>query len=78
MSNNNLSSSIKQKKECYFCVNFVQDIDYKDTRTLENFINFYRKILPRKRTGTCSWHQRKLATAIKRSRIMALLSFTHK
>jgi small subunit ribosomal protein S18 len=36
------------------------------------------KILPRKRTGVCSWHQRKLATAIKRSRIMALLPFTNK
>jgi small subunit ribosomal protein S18 len=35
------------------------------------------KILPRKRTGVCSWHQRKLATAVKRSRIMALLSFVH-
>ena len=77
-NNNNNSSSIKSKKECYFCGNFIQDIDYKDTRTLEKFINFYRKILPRKRTGTCSGHQRKLSTAIKRSRIMALLSFVHK
>lgn len=65
-------------KECYFCLNNIRDIDYKDTRTLRKFVNFYMKILPRKRTGTCSWHQRKLATAIKRSRIMALLSFVHK
>jgi small subunit ribosomal protein S18 len=36
------------------------------------------KILPGKRTGVCAWHQRKLATAIKRSRVMALLSATHK
>ena len=68
----------KQKtKECYFCVNNL-DVDYKDTRTLRRFINFYMKILPGKRTGVCAWHQRKLATAIKRSRVMALLSATHK
>ncbi|QQG52428.1 MAG: 30S ribosomal protein S18 [Candidatus Falkowbacteria bacterium] len=68
----------KQKtKECYFCVNNLE-VDYKDTRTLRRFINFYMKILPGKRTGVCAWHQRKLATAIKRSRVMALLSATHK
>jgi len=54
------------------------EVDYKDTRTLKRFVNFYMKILPGKRTGVCAWHQRKLATAIKRSRIMALLSPTHK
>ncbi|MFA6416716.1 MAG: 30S ribosomal protein S18 [Patescibacteria group bacterium] len=68
----------KQKtKECYFCVNNLE-VDYKDTRTLRRFINFYMKILPGKRTGVCAWHQRKLATAIKRSRVMALISATHK
>jgi small subunit ribosomal protein S18 len=67
----------KKTKECYFCVNNLE-VDYKDTRTLKRFINFYMKILPGKRTGVCAWHQRKLATAIKRSRVMALLSATHK
>ncbi|MFA7088167.1 MAG: 30S ribosomal protein S18 [Patescibacteria group bacterium] len=69
--------SNKKQKECYFCVNNI-DVDYKDTRTLRRFINFYMKILPASRTGVCAWHQRKLTTAIKRSRIMALLSPTHK
>ena len=64
-------------KECYFCVNHL-DVDYKDTRTLRRFLNFYMKILPGSRTGVCAWHQRKLTTAIKRSRVMALLSATHK
>lgn len=64
-------------KECYFCVNNLE-VDYKDTRTLKRFVNFYMKILPGKRTGVCAWHQRKLATAIKRSRVMALLGTTHK
>jgi len=64
------------KKSCYFCENNFPEIDYKDTRTLRRFINSYAKILPKKRTGVCSWHQRKLASAIKQSRIMALLPFT--
>jgi len=67
-----------ETKSCYFCDNQEKEIDYKDTRTLRRFINTYKKILPKKRTGVCSWHQRKLATAIKRSRTMALLPFTNK
>ncbi len=70
--------TIKKVKKCYFCENNVREIDYKDTRLLRGFVNFHMKILPRKRTGTCSWHQRKLAVAIKRSRIIALLSSVHK
>ena len=65
----------KKIKTCHFCVNNIDYLDYKDVQTLRRFINTYMKILPRKRTGTCSWHQRKIATAIKRARIMALLPF---
>lgn len=72
------NSSIKKDKLCHFCVNNVKDIDYKDIQTLQKFINIYKKILPRKRTGACSWHQRKLASAIKRARAMALLPYTNK
>ncbi|MDX9778749.1 MAG: 30S ribosomal protein S18 [Patescibacteria group bacterium] len=67
----------KNSKECFFCVNQI-DADYKDVRTLRRFINFYMKILPGSRTGVCAWHQRKLTQAIKRARVMALLSPTHK
>ncbi|HTX87317.1 MAG TPA: 30S ribosomal protein S18 [Candidatus Nanoarchaeia archaeon] len=67
----------KKEKKCFFCSNQVGDIDYKDTRLLRGFVNFHMKILPAKRTGACSWHQRKLSQAVKRSRIMALLSTTH-
>jgi small subunit ribosomal protein S18 len=66
----------KKDKSCHFCVNNIKEIDYKDIRTLQKFINIYKKITPRKRSGLCSWHQRKLAMAIKRARIMALLPFT--
>ena len=74
MYNNNQP---KKEKKCFFCANGVEDIDYKDTRLLRGFVNFHMKILPSKRTGVCSWHQRKLAQAVKRSRIMALLATTH-
>lgn len=68
----------KKEKICYFCENNISEIDYKDTNLLRKFVNFHLKILPRKRTGVCAWHQRKLSTAIKRSRIMALLGFVRK
>lgn len=64
-----------EKKHCHFCIEGINDIDYKDTKTLYKFINYNAKILPGKRTGVCSWHQRKLSQAIKRARIMALLPF---
>jgi len=74
---NTINMTNKKPKECYFCVNNLE-VDYKDTRTLKRFVNFYMKILPGSRTGVCAWHQRKLSSAIKRSRVMALLSPTHK
>lgn len=70
-----MENAIKKEKQCHFCVNNIKEIDYKDAQLLRGFINSYMKILPKKRTGTCSWHQRKLATAIKRARIMVLLPF---
>jgi len=72
------TENVKTEKACYFCVNNISEIDYKDILTMQKFINIYKKILPKKRTGTCSWHQRKLATAIKRARTMALLPYTNK
>lgn len=70
--------NIKQEKQCFFCANNIKEIDYKDTQLLRRFVNSYSKILGKKRTGACSKHQRKLAMAVKRSRIMALLPFTNK
>ncbi|PIV52165.1 30S ribosomal protein S18 [Candidatus Falkowbacteria bacterium CG_4_10_14_0_2_um_filter_36_22] len=70
-----MENKIKKEKVCFFCSENINEIDYKNTETLRRFINSYMKILPTKRTGTCTWHQRKLANAIKRARIMALLPF---
>jgi len=67
-----------KEKYCYFCVNGIKDIDYKDMQVLRRFISSYVKIVPRRRSGVCAKHQRKLAQAIKRARIMALLPFAKK
>ena len=64
-----------RKKVCAFCVNKSKVIDYKDVAMLRHYITEKGKILPRRQTGTCSKHQRELATAIKRARIMALIPF---
>ncbi len=71
-------ANVKKTKKCFFCANSIREIDYKDTRLLRKFVNFHMKLLAGKRTGTCSWHQKKLSTAVKRSRIVALLATTHK
>ena len=62
-----------KKKFCIFCVDKVEEIDYKDVAKLRKFITESGKIAPRRSTGVCAKHQRILAAAIKRARVMALL-----
>ena len=63
------------KKVCYFTKNKIEYIDYKDVELLKKFISPNGKISPRRVTGTCAKHQREVAVAIKRARVMALLPF---
>jgi small subunit ribosomal protein S18 len=63
-----------KKKVCKFCTQKLK-IDYKEADVLRRFITERGKILPRRITGTCAKHQRVLALAIKRARIIALLPF---
>ncbi len=65
----------KIKKHCYFCQNNIKKIDYKDINLLQRFFSSYCKIMPRRRTGVCVKHQRKLSQAIKQARFMALLPY---
>ena len=65
-----------RKKVCAFCVEKVDTIDYKDAAKLRRFTSDRAKILPRRVTGTCAYHQRELTTAIKRARHLALLPYT--
>lgn len=60
---------------CYFCVNRDAVIDYKNTDVLRRFVSSFGKIVPRKRSGVCAAHQRKVAGEIKRARIIGLLPF---
>ncbi|EMB28934.1 30S ribosomal protein S18 [Treponema denticola MYR-T] len=63
-----------RKKVCRFCTQKLK-IDYKEPDALRRFITERGKILPRRITGTCAKHQRKLAVEIKRARAVALLPF---
>jgi small subunit ribosomal protein S18 len=64
-----------RRKVCFFTKNGIEDIDYKDVELLKRFISHSGKITPRRVTGTSARHQRKLAVAIKRARVMSLLPF---
>lgn len=68
----------RKSKPCLFCADSDLKIDYKDVKTIQRFINSYGKIDPKKRSGLCPKHQRRLTVAIKRARIMALLPFVGK
>lgn len=65
-----------RKKVCAFCADKNLEIDYKDVEKLKRFVSDKGKILPRRVTGTCALHQRKVTEAIKRARTVALLPYT--
>ena len=64
-----------RKKVCMFCVDRAEKIDYKDIAKLRKCMTERSKILPRRVTGTCAYHQRELTTAIKRARHVALIPY---
>lgn len=68
----------KKERQCHYCVNNKKAIDYKDVQTLRRFVSSYMKIAPRRRSGLCAFHQRKVAKAIKQARIAGLLGFVPK
>ncbi|OGD18296.1 MAG: 30S ribosomal protein S18 [Candidatus Aminicenantes bacterium RBG_16_63_16] len=65
-----------KRKFCRFCQRNLREIDYKNVDILRKYMPERAKISPRRVTGTCAYHQRKLATAVKRARLMALLPYT--
>jgi len=65
-----------RRKVCGFCVDNIDEVDYKDISRLRRYISERGKIEPRRKLGTCARHQRSLTTAIKRARHVALLPFT--
>jgi len=67
--------SFHRKKVCRFCADTEYVMDYKDQRMMQSFLSERGKIVPRRISGTCPFHQRKLTTAIKRARNLALVGF---
>jgi small subunit ribosomal protein S18 len=65
----------RRKKVCKFCVEKIDAVDYKDVRLLGQFVAESGKIVPRRLTGVCTPHQRRLSDAIKQARNIALLPF---
>ena len=65
-----------KKKTCRFCADFQMFIDYKEARLLTAFVTDRGKMIPRRVTGNCAFHQRRITESIKRARILALLPFT--
>src|ERR1700731_3902883 len=65
-----------RRKVCRFCADKSLKVDFKDVRTLQNFITEGGKIVPSRTSGNCARHQRQLAVAIKRARVIALLPFS--
>jgi small subunit ribosomal protein S18 len=65
----------RRKKVCKFCTEKIDAIPYRDVRLLQQFVAERGKIVPRRLTGVCTTHQRRLTRAIKRARNIALLPF---
>jgi small subunit ribosomal protein S18 len=65
----------KSRKPCKFCKEGINYLDYKDEKRLRRFMTDRGKITPRRITGTCAKHQRILAAAVKRARVIALVPF---
>ncbi|MDR1615927.1 MAG: 30S ribosomal protein S18 [Syntrophomonadaceae bacterium] len=66
----------KKRRQCNFCADKIEYVDYKDISKLRRYITERGKILPRRITGNCANHQRQITIAIKRARTMALLPYT--
>jgi small subunit ribosomal protein S18 len=65
----------RRKRVCRFCSEKIDFIDFKDVSLLQSFVPERGRIMPRRITGTCAWHQRKLGIALKRARIAALIPY---
>ncbi len=65
-------------QQCYFCSQNINEVDYKNPELVKKFMSGQGKIIDPKFTGTCAKHQRRLAEAVKRSRIMGLVPFTRR
>lgn len=68
-------STPQKDKMCHFCVQNIDDVSPRDTMTLRRFVSSFMKIAPRRRTGLCAIHQRKVSRSIKVARELSLLPY---
>ena len=66
---------VKKKKNCAFCNDKIDTLDYKDVSKLKRFLSEAGKILPRRITGTCARHQRMLSNSVKKARESSLMAY---
>ena len=62
-------------KQCYFCNNNMGAVDYKEVEMLKKYLSPHARLISHRKSNTCSYHQRKLATAVKRARFLGLLPY---
>ena len=74
--NNKKKRSFHRRKVCRFCAEHIEVIDYKDLKLLRNFVTERGKLIPRRISGNCARHQRRMTAAVKRARYMALMPYT--
>jgi len=67
-----------KKEQCFFCSQNLTNIDFKETDLISRFVSSQAKIIDPMHTGTCSKHQRALATAVKRARFMGLMPYVRR
>ncbi len=67
--------SFRRQKVCKFCVDKILLVDFKDVKRLRGFVSDRGKIVPRRISGNCAYHQRQLTAAIRRARSIALLPY---
>lgn len=65
-----------RRRGCEFCIDKIEEPDYKDVSMLRRYITDRGKLEPRRKVGTCAKHQRRVALAVKRARVIALLPYT--
>jgi small subunit ribosomal protein S18 len=71
-----LGGGLRRRRTCRLCAEKIDYVDYKDVKLLQSFVPERAKIMPRRISGACALHQRKLMEAIKRARNLALLPYT--
>lgn len=65
-----------RKKVCRFCADTELSLDYKSTRVMQSFLTEHGRIVPRRISGACAFHQRRITVALKRARQLALVGYT--